>query len=35
MSREVLAELDAAGIAIGSTTLEITGLPEVKAKLLR
>jgi small-conductance mechanosensitive channel len=35
MSREVLAELDAAGIAIGSTTLEITGLPEVKARLLQ
>jgi hypothetical protein len=34
MSREVLTQLEAAGIGIASTTLEITGLPEVKAKLV-
>ncbi len=33
MSREVLANLEAANIGIGSTTLEITALPEVKARL--
>jgi hypothetical protein len=33
MSREVLAQLDAAGIGIASATFEITGLPEVRAKL--
>ena len=33
MSREVLARLDEAGIGIASATFEITGLPEVAAKL--
>ena len=33
MSREILARLDEAGIGIASATFEITGLPEVKAKL--
>jgi len=33
MSREVLAKLDQAGVGIASTTLEITALPEVRAKL--
>ena len=33
MSRDVLAGLEAAGIGIASSTFEITGLPEVKAKL--
>ena len=33
MSREVLAALDENGIGIGSSTFEITGLPEVRAKL--
>ena len=33
MSREILPVLNEAGIGIASTTFEITGLPEVKAKL--
>jgi small-conductance mechanosensitive channel len=33
MSREVLARLEEAGIGIASATFEITGLPEVNAKL--
>jgi small-conductance mechanosensitive channel len=33
MSREVLQRLDEAGIGIASATFEITGLPEVQAKL--
>ena len=33
MSREVLQKLDEAGIGIASATFEITGLPEVQAKL--
>jgi small-conductance mechanosensitive channel len=33
MSREVLAQLEENGIGIASSTFEITGLPEVKAKL--
>ncbi|HSC87842.1 MAG TPA: mechanosensitive ion channel domain-containing protein [Polyangiaceae bacterium] len=33
LSREVLARLEEAGIGIASATFEITGLPEVKAKI--
>ena len=33
MSRESSTALDEAGIGIASATFEITGLPEVKAKL--
>jgi small-conductance mechanosensitive channel len=33
LSREVLARFEEAGIGIASATFEITGLPEVKAKL--
>ena len=33
MSREVLAQLDAAGIGIASATFEIVGLPPVQATL--
>lgn len=33
MSREILAELDAAGIGIASATFELTGLPAVQVRL--
>jgi hypothetical protein len=34
MSRDLLAELDAAGIGIASTTFEIVGLPPLRVEAL-